>query len=156
MFKNVVAAVDGSECSDAALEVAIALASGENARLTLCTVADPSQILAEHTEPVVPFDSWAERLGAIAAEINARSRSVVHERGVPCEHVILPFAPAAKALVDYAEHYGVDCIVMGTHGRSGLVRALSGSVAQGVMGRARCTVVMVRAPKAVPAPAPSP
>jgi len=156
MFKNLLAAVDGSECSDAALETAIALASCENARLTLCTVADPSQILGEHTEPNVPFDSWAERLGAIAAEINARSRAVASERGVACERVILPFAPAAKALVDYAEHYGIDCIVMGTHGRSGLARALGGSVAQAVVARARCAVVMVRAPKDVPAPAPSP
>jgi nucleotide-binding universal stress UspA family protein len=45
-------------------------------------------------------------------------------------------------------------IVMGTHGRTGLERLLMGSVTEKVMRDARCSVLVVKLPKGMPAPAP--
>lgn len=50
--------------------------------------------------------------------------------------------PAAK-IVTRARELGVDLIVMGTHGRTGLPRLLMGSVAEGVLRQAPCPVLLV-------------
>lgn len=63
--------------------------------------------------------------------------------------------PAAE-IVAYAARAGVDLIVMGTHGRSGVSRALLGSVTEGVVRRATCRVLTVpaRLEPTVPVPPP--
>jgi nucleotide-binding universal stress UspA family protein len=48
------------------------------------------------------------------------------------------------AIIDYAEHEGVDLIVMGTRGRSGFKRLLLGSTASGVVTYAHCPVLIVK------------
>ncbi len=44
-------------------------------------------------------------------------------------------------IVNYADTKGCDCIVIGTHGRHGVARIFFGSVAEGVVRRARCPVL---------------
>ncbi|AAV47178.1 universal stress protein [Haloarcula marismortui ATCC 43049] len=49
-----------------------------------------------------------------------------------------------EEIIDYAETAGVDMIVMGTHGRSGLDRFLLGSVTEKVVRTADAPVLTVR------------
>jgi nucleotide-binding universal stress UspA family protein len=57
----------------------------------------------------------------------------------------------AESIVDYAAEHGIDLIIMSSHGRSGISRWASGSVAERVF-RASCVpVLMVRAPGCGPA-----
>jgi K+-sensing histidine kinase KdpD len=51
--------------------------------------------------------------------------------------------PPARAIVGYARRHHVDLIVMGTHGRTGVSRAVLGSVAEAVVRRAPCRVLTV-------------
>ncbi len=51
----------------------------------------------------------------------------------------------ATAIVHLAETEGVDMIVMPTHGRTGLLRLLMGSVAEEVVRKAKCPVLTVKA-----------
>jgi nucleotide-binding universal stress UspA family protein len=51
-------------------------------------------------------------------------------------------------LLDEAEAWGADLIVVGSHGRRGLERFLLGSVSQAVALHAKCSVEIVRAPQA--------
>src|SRR5262249_5967272 len=53
---------------------------------------------------------------------------------------------AAARIVGAAQETRCDLIVMGTHGRTGLGRALMGSVAEQVLRTAPCPVVTVKAP----------
>jgi nucleotide-binding universal stress UspA family protein len=52
---------------------------------------------------------------------------------------------AAREIVAYAAPHGIDLIVIGTHGRTGVSRALLGSVAEAVIRRATCRVLTVPA-----------
>jgi nucleotide-binding universal stress UspA family protein len=45
-----------------------------------------------------------------------------------------------------ADEHAADVVIVGTHGRTGLVRALLGSVARNVMEHASCSVLVVRTP----------
>ncbi|MEO8499029.1 MAG: universal stress protein, partial [Planctomycetota bacterium] len=69
---------------------------------------------------------------------------------VPCEHLLLLGDPAHQ-LVELANKQSVDLIVIGTHGRTGLFRALMGSVAESVVRHATCPVITVKHPKHKPA-----
>lgn len=51
---------------------------------------------------------------------------------------------AAHVILEVAEEFSADLIVMGTHGRSGLSHMLLGSVTEKVMRRAACPVLTVR------------
>jgi nucleotide-binding universal stress UspA family protein len=70
--------------------------------------------------------------------------------GIPVQHVFLIGDPAGE-IVRYAADRGIDLIVMGTHGRTGLERLLMGSVAEKVMREAPCSVLVVKLPKGVSA-----
>ena len=51
----------------------------------------------------------------------------------------------ARQIVGYARRTGIDLIVLGTHGRTGVSHAIVGSVAEAVVRRARCRVLVVPA-----------
>ena len=58
--------------------------------------------------------------------------------------------PPFLEIIRYAQEADVDLIVMGTHGRTGLLRMLMGSVAELVVRRAPCAVLTVGQPEAAP------
>src|SRR5262249_7953655 len=60
-----------------------------------------------------------------------------------------------REILRAARETGADLIVMGTHGRTGLTRLLTGSVAEKVLRKAPCPVLTVKTavPKKTPAPA---
>ena len=61
-------------------------------------------------------------------------------------HVMLEGDPAGE-IVRFARDSGIDQIVLGTHGRTGVERLLMGSVAEKVMRDAPCSVLVVKLPK---------
>jgi nucleotide-binding universal stress UspA family protein len=67
------------------------------------------------------------------------------ENGVSLKtEMIVSRTSIVPAVVDYAEKNGVDLIVTGTKGRSGLTKVLLGSVASGIVTHARCPVLIVK------------
>jgi universal stress protein A len=63
-------------------------------------------------------------------------------RGLPIVTAITSGRPA-RQIADYARENAIDLIVLGTHGRTGVSRALLGSVAEAVVRRAPCRVLTV-------------
>ena len=79
-------------------------------------------------------------------EIRERLTKVVPTvPNVAYEHRYLTGSPAAQIL-KLAEQERIDLIVMGSHGRTGLSKVLMGSVAEGVMRKAACPVLIVKLP----------
>jgi nucleotide-binding universal stress UspA family protein len=68
---------------------------------------------------------------------------------VAVNHVFLDGDPATE-IVRYAGDAGIDLIVMGTHGRTGVERLVLGSVAEKVLRDAPCSVLVVKLPKGQP------
>jgi nucleotide-binding universal stress UspA family protein len=67
---------------------------------------------------------------------------------IPVSHVLLEGDPAAE-IARYAADAGIDVIVIGTRGRTGVDRLVLGSVAERVMREAPCSVLVVKLPKGV-------
>src|SRR5262249_25249701 len=67
------------------------------------------------------------------------------ERRVPAQiEILLKTGDVRATIVTTADSIGADLILMGTHGRRGVGRALLGSVAEGVLRHAHCPVLTIR------------
>jgi nucleotide-binding universal stress UspA family protein len=138
--QHILAPTDFSERSAYAFGLACSLARDHGARLTVLHVVPPPMAEAVGgvmtPEPDRHEEEWA-RL----------RRLLPTDSGIPVEH-LLAEGEAGEAIVRAARECNCDLIVMGTHGRTGLGRALLGSVAEKVLRQAPCPVVTVKAPPA--------
>ena len=138
--KRILCPLDFSENSQIALGYASSLAKEGGAKLYLVHV-DDSQVpydagFAAYVAPPNNIESLREQLAAI----------VPRHEGVEYEHHLLVGHPA-DAIVDFANEHGIDLIVMGTHGRTGVARLVMGSIAEAVVRRAECPVLSVKHPE---------
>ncbi len=120
-IREVLVATDFSEIADEAVRAARQHAERFGARLHLLHVLETAE------------GDAAQRLAQLSEGLGA---------SVP----VLVRAPAgdpANEIARYASEHGVDLIVVGTHGRTGMSRALLGSVAERVIRTAPCPVLAV-------------
>jgi nucleotide-binding universal stress UspA family protein len=75
----------------------------------------------------------------------ADARQALDQAGVPFQQHVLVGHPA-DVICRFAAETGMDEVVMGTHGRTGLLQALMGSVAREVSQRCAAKVSLVKAP----------
>lgn len=139
---KILLAADFSEASEEAVASARELARASGAKLTVLYV--------HGRPPGAPEASVPEEKITSSADLDAEARQALEElrssRLADVESVGLATMERASiplAICDYAEENGVDVIVIGTHGRSGVSRLLIGSVAEKVVRHARCAVLVV-------------
>jgi universal stress protein A len=146
-LKRILVPTDFSKHSHNALKYAAALADKFSAELYLLHVVQNLGVLIPDmvnvTPPVLP--SVEEMTSAVRVAMerlikeNQLDKFTVHaeaREGTPFYEII-----------QFAKEKDVDLIVMGTHGRGGLVHMLLGSVAEKVVRKAPCPVLTVRDPE---------
>jgi universal stress protein A len=156
-FQSVLVPVDFSERSLWAFEMARALASNTRARLVVLHVLDAIHV----AEQVVLLDE-SGLLSELPTAAPAHFRAIeerLRELYPPSSTVEVEYrlreGEPAEEVVRQAKGLGSDLIVIGSHGRTGLDRILVGSVAEAVMRKAPCPVLVVKAPAGAAAPAPT-
>lgn len=142
-LRHILCPFDFSEVSSHALEQATVLAQQSGARLTVLnvflSVMPPTgdDAIDEATSQVIEpseFQSLQDRARAAARH--------ALKAGVAVDIVVMGGAPVATIL-ERAATLGVDLIVMGTHGASGVQHLLLGSVTEKVLRKATCPVLTV-------------
>jgi nucleotide-binding universal stress UspA family protein len=139
-IRKILYATDFSPYSNQAYFHAVALAESHGASLTILYVRAPGSSTPELPGDMDERAYWQDQLEQIRP-VNT---------SIPVRHVLLEGEPAAE-IVGHARDSGIDLIVMGTHGRTGLERLLMGSVAEKVMREALCSVLVAKLPRGVPA-----
>jgi nucleotide-binding universal stress UspA family protein len=140
-FKSILAPVDLSSCSRVALELACKLAAPIGATVDVIFVHQPGGVSAAPG----PETSAADQMAAARAELQRFLGSIPAAKAVHSQRV--ESGDARERIVAIAESNGYDAIVLGTHGRTGRVRSLAGSVAESVVRTASCPVITVREPR---------
>ncbi len=140
--RRILVPTDFSEPSTVALRYAVELARRFCARLYLLHVVDHPDEAAEAEYPIGLFDTMQN-----AAHDRLRQLLTAEELRELEPHCAMHIGIAADAIVRHAQDQNIDLIVMGTHGRDGIVRALLGSVAEKVVRRAHCPVLTVHHPE---------
>lgn len=145
---KVIAAVDGSTNAELALPIAIQLAQAYARPLVLARIVAPVFIVGSGIEAMkARHDAqYAEEAEAHRYLTDTRQR-LASEENISVETVEL-VGPVADQLIRLAASHPGSVLVMGTRGRSGLVRAVVGSVAAEVMSQATTPVVVVPPPPA--------
>ena len=147
MYQRIFVPVDDSETSVLALEEACKLAKEVEAAVRLVHVVDLAQFGwggAEFLDAAELQDSIREAGEQVLSQ--ARQRAEV--LGVSVQSAILESwgDRLAAVMMDDANKWGADLVVMGTHGLGGLMHLLLGSVAEGVLKIADVPVLLVRHP----------
>ena len=139
--------VDGSEDSMAAVRLALAWRqAGLQADFVLANVQEPPNLY----DVVVVHDAQALDAvrAAVGAALLAPAEALITAAGALCEIEVAGGDPG-HLLVDLAENYGCDAVVMGASGKAGAATAL-GSVALALLRHSPVPVTVVRAPEADP------
>jgi nucleotide-binding universal stress UspA family protein len=143
VYQALMVPLDGSEFGRHAIPWALAIAEPAGARVDLVHVLTPPYDIAVDGNRLILADSidsqhaaTEQRLGDLANRLSVgtevRFSSAVIE------------GHTADALLRYADENAIDLIVMTTHGRSGLARAVLGSISDQVVRRSRRPVLLAR------------
>jgi nucleotide-binding universal stress UspA family protein len=145
---KILLAVDGSDFSDAAVKQVAGRPWPPGSEVLVISVVEP---------PLIPtVDTWTLPENYYnemdkAGEERARAildKAVQHFRdgdnkAMRVATAVIKGYPK-HAILDEAEQWGADLIVVGSHGYTGLTRLLLGSVSQAVASHAKCSVEIVR------------
>lgn len=144
-LQRILCPVDFSETSERALAYADRLAQGLGAELIVAHAFDIPQ-----EKGLLGQDRPADQ--QLRGQLDALRVSTPAARVTRVLHA----GPPAEVICWLAQQHGCDLIVMGTHGRTGLVHLLLGSVAEQVLRQARCPVLSIRHRPADEPPLPEP
>lgn len=142
MFNQILIPTDGSDEVIPAVEMGFDLAQTHGATIHVLYVVKKQQPFAEFgggvgwwNDLMDEFEQEGERataeIAAQADDIGVDTITAVR-RGIPRDDILA-----------YADEYDIDLIVMGTHGRTGVKRALMGSVTETVVRHADTPVLIV-------------
>src|SRR4029079_14054435 len=128
---------DFSTTGKTALEMATSLARDRGASLVIVHVEEPPMAYGGGEFYYGIEDPNREEIKRMLVEV------VPADPAVPYEHKLMVGSPAT-AIIEMARRENVEMIAMASHGRTGLTRLLMGSVAEEVVRKAGCPVLVVK------------
>jgi universal stress protein A len=142
LVRTILVPVDFSECSLAGLTYAVRFAKEFGARITVVHVTDLGPVMMTSGSGEYDSPTYTEAARRRCGDRMQSFLKRVDFDGVPVEtSAVAGYCPAA--IYQAAANEGADLIVIATHGRTGLRRALIGSVAEGTVRHAACPVLVV-------------
>jgi nucleotide-binding universal stress UspA family protein len=145
-METVLVATDGSPTAACALEFAIALCRKSGARLEVLTV----RTLAQHGDSDAPCGDHMD-VQPVVERIAAEAAESARALGVDATWHTAYGSPAA-VIQEAAEELAADLVIVGSHGRSRLKRAVLGSVSKRLASSCSIPVTIVRSPVTEPRP----
>jgi nucleotide-binding universal stress UspA family protein len=143
-IKKILVPIDGSDYSFNAAKYAIKLAKDENAQLYCIHVigsvpygyGSSSYAIDQYFKDLEQkVQSWFDKINDMA-----KNEGILRVK----TEIFTDVNSVIESIIDYATTKNIDLIVIGTRGRTGLKRFFMGSVANGVVQHAHCSVLLVR------------
>jgi nucleotide-binding universal stress UspA family protein len=131
-------AIDDSKFSEAATQAVIAQCQPQGTEVKILNVVDLA--IPIPTSDAAGFRQESLKRGQ---EIVQRAERLLSKAGYKTQTAIQEGDPKSQ-IIDQATQWKAELIVMGSHGRRGVDRFLMGSVAEGVVRHALCSVEIVR------------
>lgn len=147
-FQNILVPVDGSKISLAAVQHAAEIAKACNGELTLISLVaeDPYKDLDfAYYYVSAPMKEYFVQVYANAEKALQQASDIAASVGVNAQTRVIKSLSIGQSIVSLATELEADCIVMGSHGRTGMQKMLLGSVAAYVLGSTQLPVLVVKA-----------
>lgn len=139
-IRKIMVPTDFTAFSDQAVEYASVIAKRFDSTIILVHVIEP--LTYDLTDTIQVIDHFVA-LKAIAEPILDNLQKKLLKKGLQAKTFLLKGNPYLE-IVEKARKTGVDLIIMGTHGRTGIKHLLVGSVTERVVRLAPCPVLTVR------------
>ena len=143
LFKNILVPFDLSSPSYQSFKVALDIAQKYDSKITLITCIEGD---AWHHKF---YDARADtellkKQSKVAKKHMEKLETTANKAGVNIKLQILKSTSVVKDITTFAKSRKMDLIVMSSHGRTGLDKVILGSVANGVIQRTKCPVLLIK------------
>lgn len=144
MYKRILVPIDGSATASKALTTALQMASESGGQIAVVHDLDDLSFAVNVQYAGVMMQAAREEADRVLADALGAARAA----GVPAETRLVggPGRRLGETVAEEATRWGADLIVVGTHGRRGISRAILGSGAEQVIRLAPVPVLVVRNP----------
>jgi nucleotide-binding universal stress UspA family protein len=136
-MEKLMVATDSSEYSESAIREAINFAKVCSSKLLAVSIVTTNL----EFETVVPQIMEKDEKEAREHLESIKNRAA--KEGIDCDAIVRLSEEPFQDIVNLAEKYKVNMIIVGTHGRTGLKRLMMGSVTAKVIGHSPCNVLVV-------------
>jgi len=141
-FSKILIAVDNSTCSEKAAKTGYEMAKTFGAEVALVNIIEPMPATINQDLTLAPvfldtYDNSEENSHLLLKEMEDK-----FGQGVKTTYLSVVDS-AAHGIINQAEEWGSDLIVIGTYGRTGLYHFLMGSVAEHVARKSACPVLII-------------
>lgn len=145
MYKKILVPLDGSRRAEAILPHVIELAQSQGSKLILLTVVEPMLSTVSPYPAPVTFDAEVFSQQTKTSETYIKNlASELTDRGIETEGLI-EHGRIVNTIINAAERKEVDLIAIASHGRTGMSRALYGSVAAALLYQVDRPLLLIRA-----------
>lgn len=137
-FHKILIAIDTNPSAEIVALSGLQLAKQFNSEIALISIIDPDGI-PDNDPPTT-----REREDMMEHNLNRSQGNVIEKifKGIPIRSFVEKGIPY-KMIIEIADKWGADIIVMGTHGRKGLPHLLLGSVAEDVIRHSKKTLIVI-------------
>jgi nucleotide-binding universal stress UspA family protein len=142
MYDRILVPTDGSDASSAAVTQAVAIAARFDGTVHFLHVVDLGTEMAASGVGTVA-DDLTETLDSIASDALDAAVSEAEDADVAYERVVLEGFPH-ETIAEYSAQHGIDLVVIGVTGRSGLKERLLGSTTDRVLRSVDASVLVAR------------
>ncbi len=144
MFNKILVAVDGSEPSLHALEVAATVAKQNKAELTLLTVVPPVPAMMEGDMPQYTPDFSKDLLDSYTKMLNKQLKDIKEKHPDLNAKALVTEGSPARKIIEESRKLGVDMIIVGNRGSSGIMSWMLGRVSRTVTDACTVPVLVVK------------
>lgn len=145
MFKHLLVPLDGSKLAELALPMAKSLADQFGSKITLVQAVSLPYVVGYGHETSGMYSSINQDMKREATAYMEAKQQALHKAGIYADVQIVTGKSPAEAILTAVDELGADTIVMSTHGRSGVMRWVFGSVADKVLRQANVPILLARA-----------
>jgi len=142
-LKNILVPFDSSSFANRAFKKALEIAEPNSSKITIVTVVTGIY------QPSIGFSmkyskELLEKHSMMLKKIFLKLETIAKEKGIKLSLKILFDPSVSKAILNYIDSSRFDLIVIGSHGRTGINRIILGSVANDIVQKVKCPVMVVK------------
>jgi nucleotide-binding universal stress UspA family protein len=143
IFNNILVAYDSSSFSNRAFKSALDVAESNKSKITIASV------ITGVYQPSIGFtmkysEKMLEKYAKTLQKTFSILESVAKKKNIKISLKLLQDPSVSKAIVNYVNSHKFDLVVIGSHGRTGLNKMILGSVANSVIQKVKCPVMVVK------------
>lgn len=143
LFRNILVPSDLSNKSFHAFKIALDMAKKYDSKITILTCIQVDTWHHKFYDSRADAELLKNQKKTITAYIE-KLEKLANKSNISIKSQILRSVSVVKDITTYAKSHKFDLIVMGSHGRTGMDKLILGSVANGVLQKSSCPVLIIK------------